>query len=403
MPYSATMTVNCIMKRFFLLVCCFVFALQVGAQGLKLSSEAEVHLLTSDPGVELYTAFGHSSFRITDPPRRFDRIYNYGTFSFNTPGFYKKFIRGQLPYYLAAESVKGFVRVYGGEGRHVRAQVLNLDSNQVQEVYDYLENNLRPENREYQYDFFFDNCATRERDVMQSVFGKNLDWQPWADDSLGSVRDLIDIYLADRSWADFGIDIILGLPTDVKADMQVSMFLPDYLHDGFARARILNGASSKPLVDREYLLVKPEDPFKTVDTWLTPLVAMWGLFLVILIFTVLVKAKSTPSRIFDFLLYLIVGLAGALILFMWLATDHDATQTNLNIFWIHPLYLGYGFVRLFAKGNTQYAWARWNLFALGLYGLAVAFLPQGFHPAFFPMILTLALRSLHVISAYRNE
>ena len=383
-----------------LLVCLFGTAY---SQYIQLSEEAEVHLLTAAPGAELYSSFGHSSFRIIDPPRRLDRIYNYGMFSFNTPNFYMKFAQGKLPYYVAAESVPGFVRVYGGEGRDVVGQVLNLQQPEVQKIYEYLENNIRPENREYPYDFFFDNCATRERDVIEEVFGENLNWNPWPDDSLGSLRDLIDIYLAERSWADFGIDLLLGLPTDQEASMRLAMFLPDFLHDAFNRATIKDGGNWKPLVKSEYDLVKPANPFVAKEGWFTADIAMWGLLGLVILLSAFLSSKGFLLRSFDFFLFLAIGLSGVLILLLWFATDHDATHANLNILWAHPVYLVFAFIRLFAKGNRQFNWARWNFLYLALFGIASLFLPQGFNSAFLPLILTLAIRSLSMVSAYQDE
>lgn len=373
------------------------------SQYIQLSEEAEIHLLTADPGEELYSSFGHSAFRIVDRAKRYDRIYNYGTFSFATPGFYLKFATGKLPYYLAVEGVGRFVQIYGSEGRNVKAQILNLEQPEVQQIYEYLENNLKPENREYPYDFFFDNCATRERDVLQEVFGENLDWHPWADDSLGSLRDLIDIYLAEHSWADFGIDLLLGLPTDQEADMQLSMFLPDFLHDAFDRATIRSGSGTKPLVKSEYLLVKPETPYVAKEGWFTSTVAMWMFFGIVFLMTILIPGRSIPFRIFDFLFFLILGLLAILILLLWFATDHDATHNNLNILWVHPLFLYAAFLRLFGGKNRQFTWARLNLFYFALFAIASIFLPQGFHSAFLPLILTIVLRFMHIVSAYQDE
>ncbi len=385
----------------------FLFVLgwssSVSAQYDQLSAEAEVHLLTVDPGPELYSSFGHSAFRLIDPGRNYDHIYNYGTFSFNTPGFYMKFARGKLPYYLAGESVWDFVYLYESEGRNVKAQVLNLEQSEVQQIYEYLENNLKPENREYQYDFFFDNCATREKKVIEQVFGENVDWRPWPADSLGSLRELIDIYLAKQPWPDFGIDLVLGLPADQQADMHLSTFLPDFLHDAFDRAVIRDGENWKPLVKREYWLVKPGRPFVAEDSWFTPSVAMWGFFAIVLLLTSLLSADSLPLRIFDLLFFLTIGLLSVLILLLWFATDHDATQNNLNILWAHPLYLYLAGLRLFGSRTRQFNGARWDLFCLALFGLVSIFLPQGFHPALLPLLLAIVLRLLHMLGEYQNE
>src|SRR5690606_412756 len=44
-----------------------------------LSDSAAVSLLTMLPGEEVYSAFGHSAFRIHDPALGLDRTYNFGT------------------------------------------------------------------------------------------------------------------------------------------------------------------------------------------------------------------------------------------------------------------------------------------------------------------------------------
>ncbi|MCP4884843.1 MAG: DUF4105 domain-containing protein, partial [Flavobacteriales bacterium] len=127
------------------------------AQELILSPNAEVSVITCGPGTdELYASFGHSAFRVLDIKNKIDRVYNYGTFDFNTPNFYGKFAQGKLLYQLRAYNFGNFLRGYHQENRWVKGQVLDLDSKQVQAVFDFLEENAKPENRSYHYDFFYD-------------------------------------------------------------------------------------------------------------------------------------------------------------------------------------------------------------------------------------------------------
>ena len=131
-----------------------------------LSDRAEVSLLTCGPGTDLYATFGHSALQISDPVTGVDRVYNYGTFDFDTEGFYLKFTRGKLNYILSVSGFEYFLREYQYSGRWVYRQVLDLNPEQAQALFDYLEWNALPENREYKYDFFYDNCSTRIRDVL---------------------------------------------------------------------------------------------------------------------------------------------------------------------------------------------------------------------------------------------
>src|SRR5690606_20603691 len=137
----------------------------------KLSDSSRISLLTVAPGEELYSAFGHTGIRVTDFKNEFDVVFNYGTFDFEQPGFYSNFVKGKMLYMISANNFDDFVSEYIYEKRSITEQTLNLSVHDKQEIFAYLYNNLLPENREYYYDFFWDNCATRPRDVFESVLG----------------------------------------------------------------------------------------------------------------------------------------------------------------------------------------------------------------------------------------
>jgi hypothetical protein len=158
------------LKKIIFLV--FLFPFLSYSQEIQLSPEAEISVITCGPGEsELYATFGHSAFRIKDLPNKIDRVYNYGTFNFNTPNFYIKFARGKLLYDLRAYNFGTFLQSYQREKRWVKGQVLDLKHDEIQRVYNFLENNAKPENRSYKYDFFYDNCSTKLYDVLEQVLG----------------------------------------------------------------------------------------------------------------------------------------------------------------------------------------------------------------------------------------
>lgn len=299
-----------------------------------LSDSARVSLMTVAPGEFLYSTFGHSALRIFDPANRIDRCYNYGTFDFDQPNFILKFCRGKLLYFLDIESGRNFE--YGNlrDRRTMQEQVLNLDRVQRQRLFELLEENAKEENRYYKYDFFYDNCATRIRDIVKETFYYDLSF-----DSSGlkpgvTMRQLLRPYLLDKPWTQFGIDLVLGHASDKKARPEDYMFLPDHMHDLFAKAKINN---TTPLVRAERTI--PRRPFEKPafhpGLWERPLLMMCLVALIGL----LCMANPRTERIFDTLFWFVLGVAGLIIAFLWFATDHSATKTNLNILWALPTHL----------------------------------------------------------------
>ncbi len=240
------------MKDYFCLFIVFYIFLHsfhtVKAQDFQLSDEAEISILTGSPGNELYAAFGHTAIHIKDTANGIDVLFNYGIFDFETPNFYMKFVQGKLLYQLAITDYEGLIALYKEGNRTLTEQYLLLDKKQKQEVFDFLVDNSKPENSAYKYDFFFDNCATRVRDVLNKVLGDKLKWDLSKFPPDKSFRDLINPYLVKMPWVDMGMDLILGMPTDRKANLQEYMFLPDYIHHGLINTKINIDGRLRPFV-----------------------------------------------------------------------------------------------------------------------------------------------------------
>lgn len=190
--------------------------------GQKLSPETQVSLLTISPSGELYSTFGHSAIRISDPAQMIDQNYNYGTFNFNAPGFYMKFLRGYLNYQISSYNSYVEMEYWNRENRLITEQVLNLSLSQKQKLFDFLQNNLKPENREYRYKFFTDNCSTRLRDVLQIACGDSLIFDHRLNPD-STYRQWVDKYANKNhlEWADFGMDLALGTGSDQKQGGQM--------------------------------------------------------------------------------------------------------------------------------------------------------------------------------------
>ena len=380
------------MNRLLLLLCIWLPARLLPGQAL--SPAAEVSLLTCAPGVDLYSAFGHSAIRIYDPVLGLDRVYNYGTFDFDPPGFYLEFIRGKLNYRLDTEPFGQFERVYQYFQRSYTAQVLDLSPAQRQAMFQYLELNYLPANRYYLYDFFFDNCATRIRDVFDAVLGDSLRWA--ATDAPGpeTFREMLDHGLAERPWADLGIDLVLGAVIDRPATYREQTFLPDYLAAETGRAQVIRAGQPRPLVQGEQVHFTAPPPFGPTPWYLHPWLWLMLLPLAALVYTW--RRWGRPQARFpaDGVLFTLAGLGGWVVLLLWVATDHTATAGNWNVLWLLPTHLLVGpllFLRRRPVWVTTYFRVATLLISLLLLGWW--WLPQALNPLFLPLMLALLLRT----------
>ena len=301
------------------------------ATAYTLSEQSRVTLFTCGPGVELYAGFGHSALWISDPENGIDRLYNYGTFDFNTPHFYAKFVRGRLDYMLSVTNVSRFLTEYDYRKIAVTAQQLNLTLEERQRLYNLIETNYLPENRMYRYDFFYDNCATRLRDIVAEATNNQVKFNEPNQDL--SFRQMLFPYLKHSPWTKFGINLILGLSADQTATPEQYMYLPEKMLTAFAGGTI--GSENRPLVESEKQIL--DQRYELSAKWYLHPAFFFSLLLslvVLLSFFDLKRKKATP--VIDSLLFGISALAGLFLLFMWVGTDHSATNQNLNIAWLLP-------------------------------------------------------------------
>jgi len=381
--------------RFFIILVGMLIGLPA-AQAQILSNNAKISMLTGSSGEELYSTFGHSAIRVRDPKSTLDLVYNYGTFDFNTHNFYVKFLRGKLDYRLSLDKFNDFKRLFIYENRSITEVVLDLDSAQKQRVFDFLKNNYLPENRYYRYDFFFDNCATRVRDVFETVLGDKLQYnypEEWAAQPL-TFRQLLKVCMSYHQWSEFGFDIILGMPTDRLATPREYLFLPSFLEQATKLAKLKDeNGEIRPFVKsaREIVPNTSEGSRQGV----LPYHLTWGFFIIILLLTALSYHIRKPFIAIDVVVFTIVGLVGWLIVFLWFFTEHQSTKENLNIFWALPLHLP--IIYFIARKRIRKIWHFWLAISIILITAILFFwsmLPQQLHPALIPVLVALELRLL---------
>lgn len=353
------------------------------------SCALRISLLTCTPGQELYSTFGHTAIRVTDSTN--DIVFNYGTFSFDDPDFYMKFVRGKLNYFLSAERFADFDYAYQYEQRGITEQVLNLSCAEKRQLFDALIENAQEANRNYKYDFLFDNCTTRAGQIIRKQSSQPILLGNFMPAELPTFRNMIHTYLdrGGQQWSKLGIDILLGSRIDRAVTREEAMFLPDYLMNAFDSAK----AGSKPLVQSSRVILNAPrlNPEKSVAPWLV-FALLFGL--IALLSFVKAPAAKIALRIFDGLFFTLLGFLGVLLLFMWLGTDHGSCANNYNLLWALPVH----FIMIWLPRNSPLR----RRYFLGvavltsLLMLAWNFLPQEFNFALFPVMALIVLRSIQI-------
>ena len=359
-----------------------------------LSDSVRVSLLTMLPGREVYSLFGHSTLRIADPASGIDRTYNYGTFSFDQPFFVARFLRGSLDYVLDTAPFWLEVEKYQSLGRPMIEQRLAVSPDVARALYARLELNALPENRAYRYDFFWDNCSTRLLDMVDSALvdvGQPRVALPSAERPR-TFRQLIAPYLAPMPTVDLGANLGLGSPADQVATAREQTFLPLELAAQLDHARL----GGRPLVaSRDTVFWVPGADERAPGPDL-PLWTAWGLLAVGVAATGVGwrRARSRLGRWADAVLFGLVGLAGLLLLLLWIATEHQVTGPNWNLLWAWPTHLAAAWAIAVGRPGPRRR-AYFTLAAVVAVAAALLWtaLPQVLPAPVFPIVLLLALRA----------
>jgi len=383
------------MKRIYFLILIVVFAFKMQAQEIAFSDSIQVSLLTCSPGEEVYAKFGHSGLRVFDKVNGYDFVFNWGLFSFQTENFYLKFIRGKTDYLLGVQNTSDFLPEYKERNSVVWELFLNLSPEESKRLIHYLLENYKPENRQYRYNFVFDNCATRPRDVVLGSVNGRVVFQNSYESK--SYRQAIDSYIGENTWLRFGIDMIFGYQADKDMPQLQSMFLPEILKYEFLNARISNDnyTEFRPLIKKANVLVSSEYKEETPAGFLEkPLYVFIALLVLIVLLSVyeLIFDKKYNTYI-DSALLLITGIAGTIVFFLMFLSVHPLVKYNLNILWLNPLNVIFAILIWFKKFRIPvFAFQLLNLILVILALVAVAISVQTFNQTTFVCIALLFFR-----------
>lgn len=371
----------------------------------------QAYLIDYYPGNEIFELEGHTLLAVAPADTSASEAatlmnrgigVSYGVFNFNDPGFVWRFVAGQTDYMCMAAPLAAFNLEYAHSRRRAVAHRLNLSPEQTSALAEFLENNVRPENRVYRYNYVLDNCATRPLAAIETVAGDSITFEGAADTG-ATFRSMMRRYHRNYPWYQFGIDLALGGLIDRPVDVRGMTFAPVALDSLLPRATI----GGKPLVGKSFVLLDnpPYGPVAPPTPWyLTPMAAGWALFAVGLGICVRDWRRRHITRWFTSAVFAVFAMAGCLIAFLVLVSEHYATSPNWLLVWLNPI-CALPAVCIWIKRARKavFCYQICNFAVLTALAVAWEWLPQQGNPAFVPfyatdMILSATYIALHIQS-----
>lgn len=318
----------------------------VTSRATESADSVDIALLTCGPGDEVYSLYGHTAIRYTDHRTGEDMVINYGMFSFNQDYFVLRFVFGLTDYQMGITPFDYFMREYQYEVRWVYQQTLNLTAEQKRAIGEALAHNYLPENRTYRYNFFYNNCTTKARDVIVGQLGCDIEYPQRNLDGV-TFRTMLHQWNEGYPWSRLGNDLLLG----VKADRQVSMaerqFLPDSLREDFddAYLRLPSGERRKLVSDSRMLyapslskLAEKQDAESGFAAAMPPMAVAFAVLMVMIVVTIIEWRTRRILYGLDILWLLATGVGG-IILTAMIFSQHPTVSLNFQILILSPLCL----------------------------------------------------------------
>jgi putative membrane protein len=359
-----------------------VVNITAGAQSMSNADSIQISLLTCSPGKEVWAQYGHTAIRYYDKESGEDFAINYGIFSLDQTYFIPRFVLGMTDYRMGVQPMDIFLAQYSYEGRGVVEQVLNLSSEDKEVIYKALQENMKPENVVYRYNYFFDNCTTRARDMLINHLHGKVVYPPAEEDA--TFRSMIHKWNNKYEWSQFGEDLLLGVNADRKTTKSEQQFLPENLRSDFDKARY-NG---KPLVKETNVLLDAETEVAEPVFPLSPLsiaLIFAAISIVIMFFS---YRRQQVYWAWDLVLMLTSGLMG-IIFFIMIFSQHPCVSLNFILLFFNPLPLLFLYSTLKKKKVTW--WKIWGvLIILGLFGSLFQAIPL-------PILIVASFLLLHCI------
>lgn len=366
-------------------------------------SDTIISIVNFYPGQEIFELEGHTALRVRMPNN--DMAVSYGMFSFDDPNFVYRFVKGETDYWVGVVPWAYFAENYELHGRRIVEHQLNMSAEQRNRLLELLDENLKPENRVYRYNYIFDNCATRPLRIVELAMGDSIVLGNVAPDMAedATFRDVMRHYHHNYPWYQFGIDLCLGPGIDRAMTNRERSFAPVVLDAQLLGAKV----AGKPLVANTIVLnnVAEDEAVDGPTPWyLTPMSVFVLLLIIAILLTFRDVRRRKVTRWFDTILFFSFFVEGCIIFYLVTVSTHEATTPNWLIVWLNPLCIIPAVCEWIKRAEKLLIWYQIINFAvLLLLVVAWPWLGQSANPAFVPMIATTMIRSASYVYITRNK
>ena len=374
---------------------------------LAETNDYVISVLTIGPGSSLSDSFGHSAIRIQDKSKNYDLVFNYGIYDFNDPKFYSNFIKGYLNYSLGVSYFKDFKSSYISNNRSIKEQVLLLPDSINKKIVDRLILNSKPENKNYLYDYFSNNCSTIINEIIEESIIK-YDYQNTyvvENNSKNTYRNLIYENINKNSWGSLGIDICLGSYIDQEIDAKKNTFLPEYLFK-YLNSSYYNHSQSNNKIKLVKKINFINNQNKQIPNLNIKTLFYSPLFTLITFSCLLtfLNIKYLDNKKVHLLLqstHIITSVIGFLLFYLWFFTDHYSSAYNYNLLWANPLNI----ILIFKAINKKWKVALLKLLILSLALIVLHSITnvQVFNISLYPIFIFLFFRYFQLIKYYSKR
>ena len=299
------------------------------------------------PGNELYFWWGHIGIVIEDNTRGQVRFYDWGVFSFENENFFANFALGNLFFSCMVSWAESYYETYIRTNRDITLYTLDLPMEKKEAVLAFAENNVLPENRDYRYHHFRDNCATRVRDILDMALDGQFSDEFGEAPGRYTLRQHVRRHTWHNQFIDWLLNFLMGQGIDLPTTVWEEMFLPSEIGAKIKDFRYTdNEGRERALVSSVETIYRAKGRPEVLDVPLLqwPKELLFSLVvsgLLLLSYLLLGKLKNyrVPIGIINSFFGLFFGIAGSLLFFMTFISAHDYTYDNSNIFFVNPLFL----------------------------------------------------------------
>jgi len=326
---------------------CIVVVCSLPAQSER-GNELTIKIAVMGPGSELYFWWGHLALVIDDARTGQSHFYDYGLFAFENDNFFYNFAFGRLWYSSGVSSAVHNIAGYIYNNRDVVLYTLNLPPEKREEVRQYAEQSILPENRDYLYHHFKHNCTNPILTMIDLATDGQFKERYINEPGRYTLRQHVRRHTWFSPFFDWILNFWMGQDIDTPITVWDEMFLPGEIGTRINEFEYTDSRGiAHPLVLKKEVINESEGRNPVLKSpriqWIRELA--FSLLIAVFICALFYLQSKSPAAgqvalgLTHSLLGLGFGIAGLLLFFMSGFTSHDYTYHNANLFFANPILL----------------------------------------------------------------